>query len=690
MNETLDEVARKLGAQKVGKEYKLICPCHDDHTPSAYLTISKKGNVIANCYVCQDWEKVTKQLGLWHERPKAEKSSDSGKARRLDQNITALYDYRSKDGELLYQAIRYEEPGTSKTFAQRSPDGEGGWNFSTKGIRPVPYRLPELLAAPADAWVFIVEGEKDVNNLVAQGLVATCNVGGANKWRKEYNEHFKGRKVAILPDNDDPGRNHAQTVADSLHGIADAVRIVELPDLLPKGDVSDWLAAGWNANNLLGLVETGKEFVPSQKKGEKDDKSLAPTVSEQIEIFARDLGTLALCDLDDRLYLNGAPARDVDLAPLEMAVHDYNGTAGKGEVRIPIGAIETQILIIAKRNRFHPIRDWLNSLQWDNKPHVKTLSEFFADAHPPIREKNRVYSVFECLLSLWLIGAIDRVMNGAQNPVLVLAGPQGIGKSFLPWWLSKPVAEHNGHSARNNPFFCEGNINPESIEHQRRLVSKFIWEIGEVGSTMRKADQDVLKQFITESSATFRVPYAKYEISKPAMCSWIATVNPSVGFLNDPTGNRRFRTVELKAIDWNYSTVIDSVQVWAQAMSWWRAGATSDLSATEKNTINEINKDHSKTSDELESIMQRYEFDPAQTDWFIYTADVVEDLINNVAACRTTNITRVGTALAQLTGTASKRLKGDGFDGRSGYIGVRKSPEIQSEHRLNWMHGKWS
>ena len=74
---------------------------------------------------------------------------------------------------------------------------------------------------------------------------------------------MKGRTVVILPDNDHPGRDHAQKVAGSLHGIATSVKIVELPDLPAKGDVSDWLDAGGTLEYLQVLVELAPEFDPA-------------------------------------------------------------------------------------------------------------------------------------------------------------------------------------------------------------------------------------------------------------------------------------------------------------------------------------------------------------------------------------------------------------------------------------------
>ncbi|MBN2512533.1 MAG: hypothetical protein JXB18_06305 [Sedimentisphaerales bacterium] len=132
-----------------------------------------------------------------------------------------------------------------------------------QGVEPVLYRLPELLAADPSSIVFIPEGEKDVENLVSLGLVATCNLGGAGKWRASYSDVLSGRHVVILPDNDDPGRKHAEQVARSLSGKAKEIKILILDGLPPKGDVSDWLAAGHNKEELMRLVEQAVPYQPS-------------------------------------------------------------------------------------------------------------------------------------------------------------------------------------------------------------------------------------------------------------------------------------------------------------------------------------------------------------------------------------------------------------------------------------------
>ena len=167
--------------------------------------------------------------------------------------IVATYDYVDSDGEVLFQVCRLEP----KTFRQRRPDpsSPGGWSWSTKGVRQIPYRLPQVLAAAARGeTIYIVEGEKDAENLAKEGVCASCNPMGAGKWAEPLSAAFNDADVVILPDNDDAGRNHAQVVAASVAITAKRVRILELPDLPAKGDVSDWLAAGGDAEQLAELT----------------------------------------------------------------------------------------------------------------------------------------------------------------------------------------------------------------------------------------------------------------------------------------------------------------------------------------------------------------------------------------------------------------------------------------------------
>ena len=155
--------------------------------------------------------------------------------RPAPKRIIAEYDYKDENGARLYQTVRFEP----KDFRQRRSAGNGGWIW--KGPeRPVPYKLPELIAS-GTAPVLIAGGEKDVDNLRALGLTATCNHGGEGKWWPELTPYLKDRRVFILCDNDDQGEKHQAVVGAALNGVAQEIKVVRFPELPAKGDVSDFI-----------------------------------------------------------------------------------------------------------------------------------------------------------------------------------------------------------------------------------------------------------------------------------------------------------------------------------------------------------------------------------------------------------------------------------------------------------------
>lgn len=209
--------------------------------------------------------------------------------------IDITYGYKDEKGRLLFEVVRFEP----KDFRQRRPDGKGGWIWSVKGVRQVPYHLPQLIEANPSHPVFIVEGEKDVLRLESLGLIATCNAGGAGKWPDELSKHFADRRVVILPDNDEPGRKHADKVAHVLGIVAADVRVLCLPGLPPKGDVSDWLDAGGTVEQLLELVAAPGNHLPEDdapteqhfEPGDEDEENqsqaslLVKFVEQRFELF---------------------------------------------------------------------------------------------------------------------------------------------------------------------------------------------------------------------------------------------------------------------------------------------------------------------------------------------------------------------------------------------------------------------
>src|SRR5205085_2731382 len=102
------------------------------------------------------------------------------------------------------------------------------------------------------------------DDLAERGFVATTASEGAGKWTADLNEYFRDKIVYILADNDDAGAKHALTVAERLHGIAREVRIVNLPDLSPKEDVSDWLDRRGDPAKLIEICRSAPLYTHLQ------------------------------------------------------------------------------------------------------------------------------------------------------------------------------------------------------------------------------------------------------------------------------------------------------------------------------------------------------------------------------------------------------------------------------------------
>lgn len=175
------------------------------------------------------------------------------------KRVVATYAYTDAGGDVVFEVVRYEP----KEFRQRRPDGKGGYLWNLTGVQPVPYRLPEVIEAIGlGRTVFIVEGEKDADRLWAVGIPATCNAGGAGKWRAEFASYFKKADIVVLPDNDEAGADHADKVARCLALVAATLRVVCLPGLSRKGDVSDWMDNGGSAPGLQTLADKAPLWSP--------------------------------------------------------------------------------------------------------------------------------------------------------------------------------------------------------------------------------------------------------------------------------------------------------------------------------------------------------------------------------------------------------------------------------------------
>ena len=208
----------------------------------------------------------------------------------------AVYQYQNDKGYLVFETVRFE----GNKFRQRRYGAYGKVIWDLKGVTLLPYRYNEWRFDSHEDWLFIPEGERDTDRLWNEGLPATTNPPGAGKWRKEYNCEFQGRRVCLLSDNDSTGHAHVKDIATNLLGIASEIVILYLPDLEPKGDISDWLETN-SVDELLKLVNgldpitledvdkwkeeassvKAKTTPPKKTSNKKDSsKSVAPAVED--------------------------------------------------------------------------------------------------------------------------------------------------------------------------------------------------------------------------------------------------------------------------------------------------------------------------------------------------------------------------------------------------------------------------
>ena len=267
MNVPLQNVLDRLERVKDhGAYFMALCPAHADRNPSLEVRLGDTGNVLLHCHAGCTFEEVVDALRLKPADLFPDSGNGNGAKPKLSP-IIAEYFYHDAGGVVLFRVTRHEPmPDGPKPFRQWRPNGKGGWIQGIKGyVEPVPYQLPQVLeAVKCGGTVYIAEGEKDVHSLEALGLTATCNPGGAGKWKASYSEHLQGAEIVILPDNDPPGTEHGQDVAAKTRGLAASVKVVELPGLPPKGDVSDWLQAGHTREELLDLVEAAGQWKPGE------------------------------------------------------------------------------------------------------------------------------------------------------------------------------------------------------------------------------------------------------------------------------------------------------------------------------------------------------------------------------------------------------------------------------------------
>lgn len=387
--------------------------------------------------------------------------------------------------------------------------------------------------------------------------------------------------------------------------------------------------------------ESIKSFMPTPVESAKDTMPRTIlSVANYIDTMKLLGYTFTLNDCNDTIEVNGKRMDDIALRVIRARMRAEGFDNGQ--------AVEDALTFAANQSRYHPVKKYLSELKWDNGEHIKNLSNYFTDS----------YHVFDVWLRKWLIGAVRKAVEGTQNFMLVMDGPQGVGKSMFAKWLC-PVALKE--------YFCESQIAPDDKDCRIKQAATWIWEVGELGATIRRADVEALKQFISRHTVSERNAYGHYPMHKPTLANYIGTVNNDTGILVDKTGNRRFIISHIIKIDWpGYMENSNVDQIWAEAHEAWIHGETNELNEAERKRAEEISEDY-KVPDSIEDFLDKYFIiDPKDRAEWTPTSDIIIKLQEGGFKGNSIHLSMGTASVMRSRGVLKAKKYGD----RWGYYGV--------------------
>lgn len=450
--------------------------------------------------------------------------------------------------------------------------------------------------------IFYVEGEKDVNTLMKRGYtVFTC--GGSGDWKKGVSEIVRQANVIILADNDKPGEQLAYQVMQDLQLIANNVSIIKPMPEVPKADITDYFEEGHTVEEFENLIrnvddtesictdvqqdqkqDTGKKRTVTQKSNDEvvggpalvfkfldcnyDEDGNVKSVKQLVHNFeivmdkdSRFAGKIRLNEFAQQPYLYGSVPWENENNCRAWSSHDDSALFSL--IQADYGLKSRQdfadaLKNVSMRNKFHPVRELLDSLTWDGKEHIRSLLPEYLGAE----DSDYTYQV----MRLWMLGAVSRVYKPGSkfDYTIILQGPQGIGKStFLK------------QMAMDDSWFNDSLDSLDSDKAVQSLTGSWIIELAELKSLARTAGGvESVKRFLTATQDKYRIPYERRADTFYRQCVFAGTTNKD-DFLQDETGNRRFLIVQTGVKKPSKSLfvpeIMDAIKLaWAEAVHIWK------------------------------------------------------------------------------------------------------------------------
>lgn len=576
----------KMHSSKVrrcGNGITFCCPYHNDSVPSASLKMGRNGYPLSYCSVCGSiYHQLKKDAGLWQDK------ADSGGFTPFEK---FLY-YNTEDEYKMYDFVTEKylcshfrmKDKEKQGFPRGIRDGE----HVTKGTDGIDTtyavfcngHLKELKnAIEKKVLVCYTEGEKDTKCLWNNDCISfTC--GGINTFKKELLPYLKGGRFVVFGDNDKVGIADAERITALLNTVGTAKMIVP-PEVPEKGDISDYMqnhtkedlqalidntlnnnAVKENAENTSMQVMTLYDVLPllSYKKDGKGNDKIIQSIRNfetVLEYDSRFAGKIRFNEFAQQPYLVGKMpwtssnsyrvwSSFDDSALFSILQSDY-GLNNRNDY---FDAIKN----VSMSNKYHPIRDLLDTFEWDGKEHIRTLLPDYLGAE----DIQYNYEV----MRLFMIGAVARIYKPGTkfDYTPIFTGKQGLGKSTFLRLL-----------ALDDNWFNDSLDSLDSDKAAQSLLGSWIIELAELKSLARTAGGvDSVKRFLTATQDKYRVPYERRADIFLRQSVFCGTTNKS-DFLQDETGNRRFLVIqvginEVKKDLFSSAAINDIRAAWAQAV----------------------------------------------------------------------------------------------------------------------------
>jgi putative DNA primase/helicase len=357
-----DDLVRRCGGKPDRTSVKVRCVVHEDASPSLSITLTDDGTVLWHCHAGCDQTAVTDAIrhqwpDLWKPVAPLRPSARPVVTPSSSYRHVCYYTYTDETGKPVHRVERREATDATGTRKKNFPQSHWNGTGWSSGTKPLPtlhlYHLPDIIQWITPS-VWYCEGEKDADRLKALGLVATTNAKESETLDRLDATPLRGRRVYILVDNDVAGRKTADHVARKISPFASSVRMVTLPELPEKGDVSDWLDAGTGTvDDLEKLGSTAPEWQPigdgaagiahvERSPATKREPAAVLADSDAASLFVRQAGDDYRWVVDDERWLhwdgtrwNGdvtdTEVRHRAMMVVDQALREYGEATNDGE-----------------------------------------------------------------------------------------------------------------------------------------------------------------------------------------------------------------------------------------------------------------------------------------------------------------------------------------------------------------------